>query len=178
MDVLQFIEEGIRTDGVPFQDQIFKRGTFLCREGERNEHIYVLREGILRAYVYVEDQDRTIRLAYAPDMIAALDSFYTGEASRMNLQCIKSSRVWALRKTDFMNWVESKEVRRSFYQSYLEQFAVQQLEREIDLLHASAKERYKRLAERSPQILQEVPHKYIADYLRMSPETLSRILKS
>jgi len=55
---------------------------------------------------------------------------------------------------------------------------VQQLEREIDLLHPSAKERYKRLAERSPQILQEVPHKYIADYLRMSPETLSRITKS
>ncbi len=178
MDVLQFIEEGMKSDGLPFQDQSFKRGAFLCREGDRNMHIYVLREGIVRAFVCVEGQDRTIRLAYAPDMIAVLDSFYTEAASRLNLQCVKSSRVWALKKANFMNWVNASESRRSFYQSYLEQFAVQQLEREIDLLHPSAKERYKRLVERSPQILQEVPHKYIADYLRMSPETLSRITKS
>ena len=66
-------------------------------------HIYVLREGIVRAFINVEGQDRTIRLAYAPDMIAVLDSFYTGAASRLNLQCVKSSRVWALKKADFMN---------------------------------------------------------------------------
>jgi len=103
MDVLEFIQEGMRSDGLPFQDQSFKRGAFLCREGERNMHIYVLRKGIVRAFINVEGQDRTIRLAYAPDMIAVLDSFYTGAASRLNLQCVKSSRVWALKKADFMN---------------------------------------------------------------------------
>jgi CRP/FNR family transcriptional regulator, anaerobic regulatory protein len=52
---------------------------------------------------------------------------------------------------------------------------VQQMQRELDLLTASPIERYRRVIARSPQLFQEVPLKYIADYLRMTPETLSRL---
>lgn len=52
------------------------------------------------------------------------------------------------------------------------------LEREIDLLTSSPFERYNRILERSPQVFQEIPLKYIASYLRMTPETLSRLRKS
>jgi hypothetical protein len=60
----------------------------------------------------------------------------------------------------------------------LENLAVQQLEREIDLLKNSPKERYERVLKRSPQLFQEIPNRHIANYLRMSPETLSRLKKS
>jgi len=60
----------------------------------------------------------------------------------------------------------------------LEQLTLQQLEREKDILTSSPLERYKRVLKRSPQLFQEIPNKYIADYLRMTPETLSRIKKS
>ncbi|MNY67885.1 hypothetical protein D3C86_2055530 [compost metagenome] len=60
----------------------------------------------------------------------------------------------------------------------LENLAVQQLEREIDLLKNSPKERYERVLKRSPQLFQESPNRHIANYLRMSPETLSRLKKS
>jgi CRP-like cAMP-binding protein len=64
------------------------------------------------------------------------------------------------------------------YSVLLEQLVLQQMEREQDLLITSPVERYQRVLERSPMLFQEVPHKYIAAYLRMSPETLSRIKKS
>ena len=51
------------------------------------------------------------------------------------------------------------------------------IEREIDLLTPSPKERYARLLKRSPHVFQLFPHKYIASYLRMTPETLSRLKK-
>ena len=60
----------------------------------------------------------------------------------------------------------------------MEQLILQQLEREKDILTSSPIERYKRVLKRSPQLFQEIPNKYIADYLRMTPETLSRIKKS
>jgi len=63
------------------------------------------------------------------------------------------------------------------WQRILEQLIYQQFEREIDLLTASPVERYKRVLARSPQLFQEIPGKYIASYLRMTPETLSRIKK-
>ena len=53
-----------------------------------------------------------------------------------------------------------------------------QLEREKDILISSPHTRYERVLKRSPQVFQYVPHKYIASYLRMSPETLSRLKKS
>ena len=54
----------------------------------------------------------------------------------------------------------------------------QQLEREVDLLLQSPLQRYQRVLKRSPRVFQEIPHKHIANYLRMTPETLSRLKKS
>jgi hypothetical protein len=53
-----------------------------------------------------------------------------------------------------------------------------QFEREKDILTYSPLKRYQRVLKRSPQLFQEIPNKYIASYLRMSPETLSRLKKS
>jgi CRP-like cAMP-binding protein len=47
--------------------------------------------------------------------------------------------------------------------------------REMEQLSLSAEERYDRLLQRSPQLLQLVPQKDIASYLRMTPETFSRL---
>ena len=60
----------------------------------------------------------------------------------------------------------------------LEDLILQQMEREVDILTTSPKERYLRVLKRSPQLFQEIPNKYIANYLRMSAETFSRLKKS
>lgn len=60
----------------------------------------------------------------------------------------------------------------------LEDLVLQQLEREKDILTSSPKARFERVLKRSPKLFQEIPNKHIANYLRMSPETLSRLKKS
>jgi len=178
VNIQSLIQQALQTNQVKYDERTYKRGDLISQEGSVESRIFLVQKGMLRAYVNVEDQTRTIRLAYAPDLIVALDSFYTDRASVLNLECLKSCTVLRLSKIDFMDWLNADPSRSEFYLKYLELFAVQQLEREIDLLHSSPRERYLRLAARSPQVLQEVPHKYIADYLRMNPETLSRLLKS
>jgi len=59
----------------------------------------------------------------------------------------------------------------------LENLVIQHLEREIDILTSSPIERYNRVLSRSPQLFQQIPLKHIANYLRMSAETLSRLKK-
>ncbi|WP_369806592.1 hypothetical protein [Tenacibaculum finnmarkense] len=61
---------------------------------------------------------------------------------------------------------------------FLNDFMYQQIEREIDLITYSPQKRFNRIFKRSPKLFQEIPQKYIASYLRMAPETLSRILKN
>lgn len=77
-----------------------------------------------------------------------------------------------------MEIVNSKPEYIALYNQLLEQLVLQQMEREQDLLINSPEERYRRVLQRSPQLFQEVPHKYIASYLRMTPETLFRIKKA
>jgi len=64
------------------------------------------------------------------------------------------------------------------YIALLETLVVQQMERELDLLTPSPLGRLARVQQRSPHLFQEIPLKYIASYLRMTPETLSRIRNS
>ena len=64
------------------------------------------------------------------------------------------------------------------YIELLESLVTQQIDREIDLLITSPTQRLKRVLDRSPNLFQHVPLKYIASYLRMKPETLSRIRNS
>lgn len=67
---------------------------------------------------------------------------------------------------------------RNLWTTILENLVIQQMEREIDILTNSPKERYQRVLKRSPQLFQEIPNRHIANYLRMSAETLSRLKKS
>ncbi|WP_338126498.1 hypothetical protein [Tenacibaculum piscium] len=77
-----------------------------------------------------------------------------------------------------MRFINSEKECEAIWMRLLESFMYQQIEREIDLITYSPQKRFNRVFKRSPQLFQEIPQKYIASYLRMTPETLSRILKN
>ena len=71
----------------------------------------------------------------------------------------------------------NKELKASWIQ-ILGVLLLDSMEREIDILTKSPQARYQRVLNRSPRLFQEIPNKYIASYLNMTPETLSRLKKS
>ena len=101
----------------------------------------------------------------------------TGKPSDLYIQAIKKTVVNVIRKDQFDQFLK-EETNQHLWTKILENLAVQQLEREIDILTNSLKERYERVLKRSPQLFQEIPNRHIANYLRMSPETLSRLKQS
>ena len=105
-------------------------------------------------------------------------NFITEKPSDLYIQALKKARLKKITKKTLSAFVESDVEHLKLWQKILEQLVLQQMERERDLLTASPMNRYKRVLDRSPQIFQEIPNKYIANYLRMTPETLSRIKKS
>lgn len=78
----------------------------------------------------------------------------------------------------FTTFIEEHPSHQQRWNDVLQQLILQQFEREIDILTASPRMRYERVLKRSPNLFQEIPHRYIANYLRMSAETLSRLKKS
>lgn len=155
----------------------FERNEFVTVKGSIDTNAYYVETGSLRVFVLDNDEEQTIRFGYKENLIVPLDSFLTGKPTEYYIQAIKKSVVRVITKKQFKAFITEEE-NRDLWPAILENLVVQQLEREIDILTDSPKARYERVLKRSPQLFQEIPHRYIANYLRMSAETLSRLKKS
>lgn len=153
------------------------RNEFLKVSGTVDTNVYYVESGSLRAFVTDGCEERIIRFGYADNLIAALDSFLTGRPSALTIQAIKKTEVRVISKVQIDEFLKTDENSR-IWTAVLEDLALQQFDREVDLLTHSPGERYLRVLSRSPRLFQEIPNKYIANYLRMTPETLSRLKKS
>lgn len=154
------------------------RNEFVKTAGTVDTDIYFVEEGSLRIFVVDEAEERTIRFGYQNNILVSLDSFLTGKPSGFVIQAIKKTRLRVIPKERFMEFLNRDEAHLRIWVGILEDLVIQQIEREKDLLTASPGERYERVLKRSPQLFQEIPNRHIANYLRMTPETLSRLKKS
>jgi CRP-like cAMP-binding protein len=155
-----------------------ERNEYLKVKGSIDTNIYLVINGSLRIFVIDEYEEHTIRFGYKDNLIASLDSFLSEKPSDFYIQALKKTTVKVITKKNYESFIESSIENKNSWISVLENFVLQQMERERDLLTSSPVERYQRVLKRSPQLFQEIPNKYIASYLRMTPETLSRINKS
>ena len=153
------------------------RNEFLKIRGSIDTNLYYIENGSLRIFVLDNYEEQTIRFGYKENLIVSLDSFLTGKPSDLYIQAIKKTIVKVVTKEQIDKFLE-KETNQNLWTKILENLVLQQMEREIDILTNSPKERYERVLKRSPQLFQEIPNRHIANYLRMSAETLSRLKKS
>jgi len=153
------------------------RNEFLKVKGSIDTNLYYVESGSLRVFVLDDYEEQTIRFGYKENIIVAIDSFLTGKPSGLYIQAIKKTVIKVITKTQIEKFLDNAN-NRILWTQVLEKLALQQMEREIDILTNSPKERYERVLKRTPQLFQEIPNKHIANYLRMSPETLSRLKKS
>lgn len=154
-----------------------ERNEFLKVKGSVDRNLYYVESGSLRIFVLDNYEEQIIRFGYKENLIASLDSFLTGKPSELYIQAIKKSVIKVIPKEQIDNFLKT-ESNQNLWTKILENLVIQQMEREIDILTNSPKERYERVLRRSPLLFQEIPHRHIANYLRMSTETLSRLKKS
>lgn len=157
---------------------IIRRNEYLKVGNTIDTNIYFVESGSLRIFILDGVEEQVIRFGYSDNIIVALDSFLTEEPSDFYIQAIKKTVVKVIPKSAFYEFIEQSEENKKLFVQILEDLVLQQMEREKDILTSSPKERYSRVLKRSPRLFQEIPNKHIANYLRMSPETLSRLKKS
>jgi CRP-like cAMP-binding protein len=154
-----------------------KRNELIVPRGTVEQYVYFVNDGSLRILYETENQEIVVGFGYTDTLITDIPSFLTGKPSDFYIQAIKETELTGISKEDLMKMVaESPEI-AIFWNSMIQQGLLGQIEREIDLLTNSPEERYQRLLKRSPHIFQIIPSRHIASYLRMTPETLSRLKK-
>jgi len=150
------------------------RNGFLKTSGSVDTDIYFIEKGSLRIFIMDENEERIIRFGYKNNIIVSLDSFLSGNPSEFYIQAIKKTTVKIIPKKSFLAFFNMEE-NLKVWAAILQDLVLQQVEREKDLLVSAPKIRYERVLKRSPHLFQEIPNKHIANYLRMTPETLSRL---
>ncbi len=154
-----------------------KRGDFLTRKGQVEQHLYYIEEGTLAIFHEIEENEQVVGFGYPHTLILSIPSFLRNRPSDYYIQAMSPAELTGTSRTDFYRLMGEHPAIEHSWRLMLEEALLGRIEREIDLLTVSPRERLQRLLNRSPHIFQLIPNKYIASYLRMTPETLSRNMR-
>ena len=155
-----------------------KRGQLLLNPGGSSSPLFVIEEGAAHAFVESSSGQQTLRLGYPGEFLASLPSFYLGVATPIGIQALRRCRGYTLTRQQLRSSLQSQAEVVNDYLHMLEAFVCGHTARELDLLESDPAKRYAALVKRSPQVLQHIPLRYLASYLRMAPATLSRLRRA
>jgi CRP-like cAMP-binding protein len=161
-----------------FEERSYKRNTTLLAAGEVAHELFFVREGGLRQFFSNEDGvERTCNFYFENEFATDLESF--------SQQCKASTTLLAFENTTCLVTTcvaianamrESKEI-ADFFRSLVEKVAQDEIRRTKSMLAYPPERQFEELLERRPEWIQRIPQRYIAQYLGIAPESLSRIRK-
>lgn len=154
-----------------------KKMNHLYSEGDNITKLYYVKKGVLRGYYIKDGEEHTCNFFFAPYMVTDLFSVRQQIPTQMNVQALKDSECY---EADFLLVeqlaFERPELLKIFYKMYEHMFSGS-IARQISFIYDRPKERYLNLFKQRPNIIAEIPQHYIASYLGIKPETLSRLRK-
>ncbi len=159
-----------------FRRREAKRGEIILKEGEVCRHLSFLESGLLRYFIVKDGEERNKFFTIAPYLFTSQYSFNNQTPAKETIQTIEDSVIWE---------IALEENRQLLQLSSWNQFArkitqeVQFFTEEIleELQTETAENRYIKLLNNQPELLQRIPLKHLASYLGIAPQSLSRIRK-
>ncbi|MEM7514120.1 MAG: Crp/Fnr family transcriptional regulator [Bacteroidota bacterium] len=150
----------------------------LLEEGKVCTHLYYLYQGMMRFYVWRDGVDRTKFFAYPAYFFTSQSSFHSQKSATENIQCLEDSRYLAISYNN-REWLKANLPVWNNFAAILKLEVQEATEKLLmDFQNANAKERYQLILTEDPILLQRVPLKYLASYIGVTPESLSRIRKN
>jgi CRP-like cAMP-binding protein len=157
------------------EEVTYNKNEYLVTEGKVCRYLYFLQDGALRGFYNLEGKEITYWFAFEEDFVTSFYSFISQKPAVENIQLLEGSILYRISKDQLNTLMASHhEIERLVRIAY-EKYYLRLEERFINAQFKTATERYQDLLQQSPHILERVPLGYIASYLGISQETLSRV---
>ena len=157
--------------------QEFPKRTLLLKAGKTENHLSFVEKGIIRFYIPKEENDLTFYFAFANEFVSGYDSFLTQTPSVYHIETLTATTLWRITYNDLQEIYQQTEVGNFIGRHAGEHVYLDTYNRELSLLSDTAEQRYLQLFTEQPRLIQEIPLKYLASYIGVTPQALSRIRK-
>ncbi|GAB5398622.1 MAG: Crp/Fnr family transcriptional regulator [Aureisphaera sp.] len=154
------------------------KNDFFVAEGNICRYFCYVENGILQHSIDVLGEDKTTYLALRNSCTTALKSFRFQIASRKNIKALSDCDLWVLDLEPFEQLLSDSEAFHTFYHNLIENQIYKIDDYRIDLLTLTPEERYTKMLDNEPNLLQQVPLQYLASFLGISTRHMSRIRKN
>ena len=156
----------------------YKKGERVLDTGEVCKAMLFIEKGMTRQFYFKYDKDLTEHIGYEDGMVICLESYFKQEPTRLMVETLEPTVVWEMSKEAMERLAENYLDIAVMYRKFMEQSLIISQVKADTLRFESAHERYTKLLHSHPEILKRAPLVYIASYLQMTPETLSRVRSS
>jgi CRP-like cAMP-binding protein len=153
----------------------YAKNEMILREGETCTNIYWVVRGLVRQFYYKNGKELTEYMATENNIVMCIESLFREQPTHLQIKAIEPTILIAMPKAD-LEAVAMKSVNiQILYRKILEESLILSQIHADMLRFESAQDRYQKLIKRQPQLVLRAPLVYIASYLQMTPETLSRV---
>lgn len=161
-----------------FEHKSSPKNNIVEEENTVPKHLYFITKGFMRLFYYDDNGDEiTTHIESQNQFITSFTNFIREIKSNENLECITNCEFYKIERSKLIELIEKNENFKNFSLVIFEQAAARTQIRANDFATLTADLRYKKLVEQQPEIIQNVPIQYIASYLGIKPQSLSRIRK-
>jgi len=156
----------------------FAKGEMILSEGEICKDIYYIEKGLIRQFYFKNDKEVTEHIGSDGEIFMCIESLFKEEPTHLQVESLETCQIYCLPKMRLEQVALHNVNIQILYRKILEESLI------ISQVHAdlirfeTAQNRYLRLCKMKPQVVLRAPLVYIANYLQMTPETLSRVRSS
>ena len=155
----------------------FDKKSVILQNGRVEKYLSFIEEGIIRFFIPAETGELTFSFSFGGSFVSAYDSFLTQAPCIYTVECIAPTVLWRISYEDLQAVYRNTQVGNHIGRLAGEDLFLKKIKRALSLLSYTPEQRYRNLFSEQPHLLQKIPLRFIASYIGITPQALSRIRK-